>query len=283
MWERASPSDFYQEAFILPLLIITLGVHFWGRRVNKRKARNWAAAHAPILQKEFARVGFGGTRAPTMEEVESSGAAKAASSEALVLPDELIQEKTAQEFLSYATGRQNVAFLDVKLEMLKRYNPFTLAMEWGASLFFDSFSPPAERMQAIAYAFDGKEKDLVPVRTEQQQAELEGRVRGLQSGFDGFVWAVVHKDAMRRLREERYDISLTFTKDNAKLPGWATVMSESAEITDYMLTDELIKAIEQAGDEAFENLIVTDQPIDKPQKYVSTLFLLFPLLPRVSH
>jgi hypothetical protein len=42
-------------------------------------------------------------------------------------------------------------------------------------------------------------------------------------------------------------------------------MSESAEITETLLTPELIQAIEQAGND-FEFLIVTDQPIDKPTK-----------------
>ena len=276
VWERVSPSDFYQEAFIVPFILLTVTVHYWGRRVNRRKARNWAAAHAPTLQKEFAHVGFGGSRAPTAQEIESSGAAKAASSEALVLPDELIKEKSAQEFLSYASGRQNVAFVDVRLEMFKRYNPASLLMEWALSMLFESFPPPAEKMHAIAYAFDGREKDLVPVRTEQQQIELEGRVRNLQSGYDGFVWAVVHKDSMKRLRDERYDISLTFTKDNPKLPDWATVMSESAEITDFMLTDELAKVVKEAGEAVFDNLIVSDQPIDKPQKYVLQFFTIPP-------
>ena len=269
VWERASPSDFIQEAFIIPILTIMVAIHFWGRRVNKRKARNWAAAHAPLLQKEFAHVGFGGYRSPSMEEVESEGAAKATSSEALTLPDEVIKEKSAQEFLSYASGRQNVAFLDVRLELLKRYNPIMLFMEWALSSLFESFTPPSERMHAIAYTFDGKEKDIIPVRTEQAQAELEARVKGIQSSYDGYVWAIVHKDSMRRLRDERYDISLTFTKDNPKLPAWATVMSESAEITDFMLTDELAKAVKETGEETFENIIITDQPIDKPAKYAS--------------
>jgi hypothetical protein len=41
-------------------------------------------------------------------------------------------------------------------------------------------------------------------------------------------------------------------------------MSESAEITDLILTPELIKAVHDAGD-SFEALIVTDQPIDQPK------------------
>ena len=71
---------------------------------------------------------------------------------------------------------------------------------------------------------------------------------------------------MRLLREERYDISLILPKDHEKLPAWTTVMSEAAEITETILTPDLAKAIEEAGD-LFEYLIITDQPVDKPTKY----------------
>ena len=69
---------------------------------------------------------------------------------------------------------------------------------------------------------------------------------------------------MKRLRDDRYDLSLTTTRDHAKLPVWTTVMSESAEVTESLLTPELVKAISDAGD-AFEALIVTDQPVDQPK------------------
>jgi hypothetical protein len=73
---------------------------------------------------------------------------------------------------------------------------------------------------------------------------------------------------MKRLRDDRYDISLTTTKDHPKLPAWATVMSEANEITETLLTPDLIKAVHEAGDDAFEALIITDQPQDRPNKYV---------------
>ena len=267
MWERTSPKDFIQEAIVLPFIIVLVGLHIWGRRKNRRKARSWATAHASVLQKEFASVGFGGRQQqPSLEDVQSDGLAKAMASEAPVSTEQILKEKTAQEFTSYATGRQNVAFLDIKISLFKRYNPLTLILEYFLSLVFDSFRTPAERMEAIAYTFDGKEKDLVPVTNQQEQDALESRLRGNQSSYDGFVWAIVHKDTMRHLREDRYDISLTYTKDNAKLPSWASVMSESAEVTNMLLTNELVKAIEQAGEATFENLIITDQPLEKPQK-----------------
>ncbi|MCJ1255744.1 hypothetical protein MMC24_003561 [Lignoscripta atroalba] len=271
VWERTSPSDFYQEAIILPFIVLLVGLHAWGRSKNKRKAKGWITAHAPVLEKEFALVGFGGRKAPTVDDVQSSGLLQAMTSDDLVIPTELLKEKTAQEYTTYATGRQNVAFVDVKVSLFKRYNPVTFLLELALSFFFDSIRSPVERMEATSYAFDGKEKDLIPVQNQREQETMEARVKGLQSSYDGFVWAVVNKDGMRQLRDERYDISLTTTKDHPKLPPWATVMSESAEITELLLTPELTKAVEQAGDAAFEYLIVTDQPIDKPQKLNETI------------
>ena len=265
VWERVTYKDFWQEAIILPFVIVIVLVHVWGRSKNKRKARSWITAHTPVLQEEFAVVGFGGRKAPSGEDVQSSGLAGASVSSELGFPSELLKEKTAQEYVTYATGRQNVAFLDVKINLFKRYNPGYLVAETVMSFFMDSIKAPVERMEATAYAFDGKEKDLVPVPNKKEQDALEARLKSIQSSYDGFVWAVVNKGGMRQLRDDRYDISLTSTKDHPRLPSWATVMSESAEVTETLLTPELIKVIEQAGP-AFEYLIVTDQPVDKPLK-----------------
>lgn len=266
IWERTTPQDFYQEAVIIPFIILIVAIHVWGRRKNRGKARQWLEAHSPVLEQEFALVGFSGRKPPSVDDVQSSGLAKAMRSPETEIPTELLKETSAQEFVTYATGRQNVAFLDVKLSLFKRYNPVTLVFEMLLSFFFDSARPPTERMEATAYAFDGKEKDLVLSYAKSEQDAVDLRGKGPQSTYDGFVWAVVHKDGMRHLRDDRYDLSLTSTKDHAKLPGWATVMSENSEITDMLLTSDLVKAIESAGD-ALEYLIITDQPIDKPQKY----------------
>lgn len=263
VWERTSPSDFYTEAILLPFLILAVFVHLWGTRSNKRKAKKWMAVHAPLLDSEFSLVGYVTTPKKPEEERIQGDSLLAASAKLSGdnLPSDLLKEKTAAEFQSYATGRQNTAFVDFKIQLMKKYNPIILGGEYGLSLFFDSFSTPTERMEAVAYTFDGKEKDFVPPPVPGTQ-ELGLRSVG-NSTYDTFVFAIVNKLSMRRLRDERYDISLTTTKDHAKLPVWATVMTESAEVTEAMLTKEMIAAIEQAGD-LLEYLIITDQPIDKP-------------------
>ena len=259
VWERTSPRDFYQEAFVVPFLLFICVLHWWGRRTNRARAKGWIRAHAPELEKEFSTVGFVTRKSPSIDEVQSSGLAQAMAADDVVIPQTLLKERTASEFITYATGRQNTGFMDIKIKLFKRYNPMTLFAEYLFSFFFDSVAAPAERMEATAYTFDGKEKDLVPRTRDNPE------VKGTNSTYESFVFAVVNKDIMRTLREDRYDISLTSTKDNEKLPNWATTMSEAAEVTQFMITPELVKAIEQAGD-AFEYLIVTDQPLDKPTK-----------------
>jgi Protein of unknown function (DUF1682) len=228
-------------------------------RKNQKKAKEWAQAYLPLLQSEFAVVGYGGVPKDVAANVSDMAA-----------PERLFKEKSAQEFQSYATGRQNVAFLDVSIKLLKRYNGVMYLMDFILSFFIESWAAQVDRFEAVAYAFDGKEKELVPVPAGDASSP-----KAANSTYDGFIWAIVHKNYMRQFRQKRYDASMTsVAKDNAKLPSWATVMTESAEITEILLTPELAKAIEQAGD-ALEYLIITDQPIDKPSRYVRVAFHIF--------
>ena len=240
VWERVTIADFYQELFIIPVIIVVILVNLWGSNANKKRAAQWAELHLPHLEQEFAAVGFGAKRADGQ-------------------PGLLWKEKSKNEYITYATGRQNVAYLDVKLTLYKRYNPLIWLGELAASFFVDSYDAPEERLEATAYAFDGRERSLVAAQAQNASSQHK------DSTFDGFVWAIVHKDKMRKLRNDRYDISLAVQKDHPKLPQWATVMSESAEITEALLTPELIKAVTAAGDD-LEALIVTDQPVDAPRK-----------------
>ncbi|KAL3475615.1 hypothetical protein BJX99DRAFT_229291 [Aspergillus californicus] len=253
VWERTSPKDFMQEAMVLPIVLLVVLFHFWGTRKNRRRATEWAQAHASTLRNEFAVVGFDGIGRP--EETVSVE---------LTTPDSILLEKSAQEFSAYATGRQNVAFLDVAIKMPKRANPVTYYMDQVFAFLFDSWPAPEETFESTLYTFDGKEKDLVPVLGKDTSS-----LKVNNSTHDGFIWAVVHKNYMRNFRNDRYDASMTFTKDNAKLPQWVTVMTESAEITDTLITPELIQAVEKAGNN-FKYLIITDQPTDKPTKIEET-------------
>jgi hypothetical protein len=242
--ERHSLSEFKAEGIILAISALIFLFHMIGARANRSKAKSWIRAHASLLKKEFAIVGFGGV--PTMDNED-------------IKPDSLLKEKSLFEFATYASGRQNTAFLDVKLTLTKKFNPVIGLVETAASVFSDAFAPPSSVMEAFLYPFDGKENLTLPPLPGGEEA----RSKDAKSNYDGFVWALVHKDSMKRLREDRYDVTLTATKENSKLPNWLTIMSESAEVTDTLLTQELIDAVVAAGDN-FEYLIVSDQPSEKP-------------------
>jgi len=257
--ERHSLSDFTTEGIILAFMAVVLVAHLIGARRNRSRARAWIRAHGPTLSSEFAVVGFGGVPASAGDQSDDELLAALATANQLD-PDALLKERSLFEFASYATGRQNVAFVDVRLTLVKRFNPFLTAIEWVAGFMWESWGTPEDTAAAVLYPFDGKEKDTVP----GLPGAVELRTKDLKSGFDNFVWALVNKDRMMQLREDRYDVSITYTKDHPKLPAWLTVMSESAEITDALLTPELIKAAEQAG-ELLDYLIVSDQPLEKPK------------------
>lgn len=241
--ERHSLDEFKAEGVILVIIIVIFTLHFVGTRLNKSKAKAWIKAHAPTLKEEFAVVGFDGIANADKE------------------PEKMIKEKSLFEYASYATGRQNIAFVDVNLTLKKRFNPISIFAETFLGFAFESFTSPIDSAEATIYPFDGKEASVVP----GMPGAAELRSKDSKSTYDGFVWAVVNKDNMKTLRDERYDLSITFTKDSSKLPVWLTVMSESAEITDTLLTKDLIAAVEKAGD-LFESLIVTDQPTEKPTR-----------------
>lgn len=239
--ERHSLSEFKTEGFIISIIAVIFTLHYIGTKLNRAKSRAWASAHAPILTSEFARVGF--------EDKDPEQLA----------PEKLIKEKSLFEYATYATGRQNVAFMDVKLSLKKRFNPLMTAFETVLGFIFESAGVPEDSAEAVIYPFDGKEDKIVP----GLPGAAELRSKDTKSSYDGFVWAVVNKNKMKQLRDDRYDVSITFTKDNPKLPTWVTVMSESAEITNTLLTNELVSAVEQAGD-LFDYLIISDQPLEKP-------------------
>lgn len=263
IWERVTIRDFYAELIILPVIFVVVLVNMYGSYLNNKRAKQWMATHLGVLDSEFAQVGFK-KRVPSAQDVEDKGLAKAMAGVQNV-DEGMLKQKGKNEFFTYATGRQNVAHLDLKITLYKRYNPFLWAGEAALSFFFDSIAAPVERVEATTYVFDGKEKIYAP------GAAASG---GKDSSYDGFVFAVVHKDKMRQLREDRYDISLTTTRDHNKLPEWATTMSESAEITEAMLTPELLKAVEECGED-LEALIVSDQPIDAPRKYGQPVFSIY--------
>ncbi|QBZ59552.1 hypothetical protein PoMZ_04513 [Pyricularia oryzae] len=262
--ERHSLSEFKNEGIVLACIIVVLVLHLIGASMNRTKARKWMRAHAKPLASEFSLVGYAGVPANVGDkEGDELMAALQTLNESR--GEKLLREASLFEFATYATGRQNVAFMDVKMTLLKRFNPLITFPEMILSFLIDSIPTPEDTVEATIYPFDGKENLVVPA----VPGSTELRAKDNKSTYDNFVWALVNKDRMKELREDRYDVSITFTKDHPKLPAWLSVMTESAEITDALLTPQLIEAAKQAGD-LLDYIIVSDQPVEKPTTVAQT-------------
>ncbi|RVD86367.1 uncharacterized protein DFL_004647 [Arthrobotrys flagrans] len=242
-WLRVNPKDFLTEYFIIGFLTLMVSWHFIGVSVNRKIAKNWILKNVPLLQREYARVGFQRTLTTTEEAKEDVAAGKFVGNE-----KDLIREESSQEFVHYTSGRMNVLSTVFDIKLKGRGNPFLWCFEIVTSFFMDTFAAPSDTVTITTYTSDGADAS---------------KTGGHNSKYDGFVWGVVNKKVMAAHRSARYDLSLTKTVDTPKLPAWLTVMTESAEITDTMLTKELIAAIEKIG-QGFQYLAITDQPIDKP-------------------
>lgn len=203
-----------------------------------------------MLSQEFAHVGF------DLEGTANTEGGDASAETAL-------RENHPLEFITYASGRQNIAFMHATIKLQRRPNPVGWFGEQLLSFFFEALQAPTDTVTITMSPFDG------------QDAARSGS--GQSSKYDNFVWALVNKNNMKRWRDERYDLSLTKTTDWEGLPPWLAVMGESKEIGDIVLSKELKEAVQDCQD-ILEYLIVTDQPVDKPTRYT----LSPPLLSRQS-
>lgn len=241
---------------VTALAIIVL-VHFWGVRRNRRIARAWILNHKDVLDQEFAMVGFDIQDTPdTSPQNAKDEPPPGAQQEKDIGSLAILREDSATEFSSYVTGRNNIAFANITISLMHRQNPVALVGELLASFIFDTIPEPRDTVTITLVPFDGQEKALAPNATA---------TGGKGSKFDNFVWAVVNKKTMNRWRQERYDLSLTTTKDWEGLPRWCSLMTEAKEIGDLVLTSQLKEEVEKLGEDGgLEYLLVSDQRTEKP-------------------
>ncbi|KAK9465737.1 hypothetical protein V1512DRAFT_265269 [Lipomyces arxii] len=216
------------ELSFLAVVLGFIGLHLVGAYLNKRKATNWMKAQLEGLKLQFYQVGFDAS-----VNILEPGA----------LPfSKLLKRLGPVDYVFYATGRANVSLLHGKITLVARHNVIMVFLDYVLSFVFGYDAP----------------KDTVEFIVKPSDSEKE------KSTYDGFVFAVVHKDYMKRVREENYDLSLTKTSDHPKLPVSMTVMCESAEIRETFLTPELIEAVTNA-ESVFEYLVLSDLPVARPR------------------
>jgi hypothetical protein len=101
-----------------------------------------------------------------------------------------VKEESGQGFISYASGRQNVAWVDLKLRLHRRYNPLSMIGEYIVGFSFESYSASMEKIEASLIPLGGREGRLVPVGGGKlSQHIIEQRNNPSVSGYDNLSLA----------------------------------------------------------------------------------------------
>ncbi|KAJ6485041.1 hypothetical protein C8R47DRAFT_1048203 [Mycena vitilis] len=147
------------------------------------------------------------------------------------------------DFFNFSTGRRNVASLHAIFTLRPRHDFFQWAFQTGRT-FIDLQYRPRDELQ-----LDFK---LLPGALAHD-----------------FVWAVVSKDELLTVKNDRWDLTWTKTVENPTLPSKFSVMSEFADCTDGVLKafPSLPRLLEDPKIAPyFRSLSITDQPRDRPLK-----------------
>lgn len=141
-------------------------------------------------------------------------------------------------YVSFATGRLFINSLTANFTLKGRQNIISLTLEYILSFFFNVAAPTDNIDIAISI--------------------------NKNTPLNGFVFAIVNKEIMKRAREEKYYLSLSKTTDSPKLPVNFVFMSEATEITDNLFTPELEEAVQKAAN-VLNFVAFTDQRAEHPE------------------
>ncbi|TDL29497.1 DUF1682-domain-containing protein [Rickenella mellea] len=146
------------------------------------------------------------------------------------------------DFFNFSTGRRGVASLHTVFALMPRHDLLQMLFMFGRSLIELNYNPTDE-------------------------VELDFKLSSTNT--PGFVWAVVAKDELSKVKDGRWDLTFTKTTENPQLGSSFSVMSEFADVTENILKISGGTSLQQVlGDPAFKpyfrSLSVTDQPRERP-------------------
>ncbi|KAK6454386.1 uncharacterized protein RJT20DRAFT_130509 [Scheffersomyces xylosifermentans] len=157
-----------------------------------------------------------------------------------VSPKDLYIKDNSESYASYATGRNNIAKVNITIKLKPRHNLFVWVLETVLSFFASSVQLPEDKVDFV----------ITPARSAE---------------YDNFIAAIVSKLGMNEHRKFNYFLSLTKTSDSTNLPESFVYMSEANEFQEKITTPELKKALTLQAASFIKYIAVTDQPVEKPE------------------
>ncbi|KAM9937329.1 hypothetical protein OXX80_003135 [Metschnikowia pulcherrima] len=150
----------------------------------------------------------------------------------------LYEKDSAENFSSYASGRENIAKVNIVFRLAPRQNFFIWIMESVFAYFTESVATPEDKVDII----------ITP-----------------SADYENFISAIVSKLGMNEYRKLNYYLSLTKTSDSPSLPESFVFMSEAIDYQEKIFTERLAKSLNLSMASYLRYLAFTDQPIDRPQ------------------
>ncbi|KAF9259522.1 DUF1682-domain-containing protein [Marasmius fiardii PR-910] len=144
------------------------------------------------------------------------------------------------DLFSFSTGRRNIASLHV-IFTLRPIHDLFLFLFHTARTFVE-----------LDYKF-------------RDELELDFKLFP-DSLSNEFVWAIVAKNELKTVKDDRWDLTFTKTSENPALPSHLSVMSEFADVTENIIKNSALVAVlkDPKVEPYFRSLSISDQPRDRP-------------------
>lgn len=212
IWQRIQLKDWRVEFFTLGFTVIFVLLFKAGDLYNQSKVTKFLNNVKPTFTKQFFQFG--------------------------VAPNKLYVKDSSENYSSYASGRLNIAKVDLKFVLAPRHNLFLWIMEVLISFFTNNVKAPEDTVEVV----------ITPL-----------------GKYDNFISAIVSKLGMNDARKANYFLSLCKTTDSPNLPESFVYMSEAHEFQDKLTTTELRQALTLGSASFIKFIAFTDQPEAKPE------------------
>lgn len=213
-WERIQRSSWQLEYITIGFIVAFVVLFKIGDRYNEHITLKYLKGISGVLKENFFQVGV--------------------DNQALVVRD------SPENYSSYASGRKNIAKVNVTVRLQPRHNLFVWILEIVMSFFSETVVKPEDKVQIA----------ITPANDAQ---------------YDNFISAIVSKMGMNEHRKHNYYLSLTKTLDSENLPESFVFMSEVNEIQEKTLTAELREALTLQAASYIKYIAFTDQGSERPE------------------
>lgn len=211
-FQRLAVNDWRLEYFTLGFIVVFIFVFKLGDWYNTYLVSSFLSGVKDVFEKNFYQFGVGN--------------------------GQLYVKDSSESYASYATGRKNIAKVNLVFRLAPRQNVFVWVMEVLFSYFTESVVPPVDRVEIVATP---------------------------SADYENFVSGVVSKLGMNEYRKLNYYLSLTRTSDSALLPESFVFMSEVNEYQEKTFTSKLANSLKVSMASFVRFVAFTDQPSDKPK------------------